>query len=237
MNSDYLWKDLHDSSDGLTGHREQPSGRGKFQTSLKPPGRHTCLNSFATNPTISDPIVMPSKSSLEGRGTSIPRMTSSLTPIIEGGEDDIPVSIRKSFKELRSVKDELERQVRALLLFLLYSPEPSRQRCENDRLRAELAISQKEAADTLARFENMKQLTKRSTESISNRYVKPSACRSTNTPRTDLRIFARSSPHSRHNPTTLSLSLRRLDRPFQISVTCESQSRIVYRVRSISSHP
>jgi hypothetical protein len=61
---------------------------------------------------------MPSKSSLEGRGTSIPRMTSSLTPIVEGGEDEIPVSIRKSFKELRSVKDELERQVRALLLFL-----------------------------------------------------------------------------------------------------------------------
>ena len=33
----------------------------------------------------------------------------------EGAEDDIPVSIRKSFKELRSVKDELERQVRAIL--------------------------------------------------------------------------------------------------------------------------
>lgn len=35
----------------------------------------------------------------------------------EGAEDDIPVSIRKSFKELRSVKDELERQVRAILFF------------------------------------------------------------------------------------------------------------------------
>ena len=35
----------------------------------------------------------------------------------EGAEDDIPVSIRKSFKELRSVKDELERQVRAILSF------------------------------------------------------------------------------------------------------------------------
>jgi hypothetical protein len=35
----------------------------------------------------------------------------------EGAEDDIPVSIRKSFKEHRSVKDELERQVRAILPF------------------------------------------------------------------------------------------------------------------------
>ena len=35
----------------------------------------------------------------------------------EGAEDDIPVSIRKSFKELRSVKDELEHQVRAILPF------------------------------------------------------------------------------------------------------------------------
>lgn len=234
MNSDSFWKDVHGSSDRLTDNREQPSGRGKSQTSLKPPGKVYGLKCISTDPTISDPVVMPSKSSLEGHGTSIPRMTSSLTSI--SGEDDIPVSIRKSFKELRSVKDELERQVRALLLFLWYSPEPSYQRCENDRLRADLAISQKEAADTLVRFENMKQLTKRSIESISNRYVKPSACRSTNAPRTDWRNFARSSPHSRHNPTTLLLSLRRLGRPFQISIACESQLRIVYRVRSISSH-
>ncbi|KAI0254395.1 hypothetical protein BJV78DRAFT_1152493 [Lactifluus subvellereus] len=73
-------------------------------------------------------------------------MVSSVTPKVEeGGEDDVPVSIRKSFKELRSVKDELERQ-----------------RGENDRLRAELATSRKEATDVLARFENMKQMTKRS---------------------------------------------------------------------------
>jgi len=47
---------------------------------------------------------------------------SGTSPVIvpkveEGAEDDIPVSIRKSFKELRSVKDELERQVRASLPF------------------------------------------------------------------------------------------------------------------------
>ena len=35
----------------------------------------------------------------------------------EGAEDDIPVSIRNSFKELRSVKDELEYQVRVIPLF------------------------------------------------------------------------------------------------------------------------
>jgi hypothetical protein len=42
------------------------------------------------------------------------RASPKITPKVEeGGEDDVPVSIRKSFKELRSVKDELERQVRA----------------------------------------------------------------------------------------------------------------------------
>jgi hypothetical protein len=44
-------------------------------------------------------------------GCASPRITLKVE---EGGEDDIPVSIRKSFKELRSVKDELERQVRVL---------------------------------------------------------------------------------------------------------------------------
>jgi hypothetical protein len=43
-------------------------------------------------------------------GGASPRVTPKVE---EGGEDDIPVSIRNSFKELRSVKDELERQVRA----------------------------------------------------------------------------------------------------------------------------
>jgi len=39
---------------------------------------------------------------------------SRFVPKVEEGEeeDDIPVSIKKSFKELRSVRDELERQVR-----------------------------------------------------------------------------------------------------------------------------
>jgi hypothetical protein len=46
-------------------------------------------------------------------GTS-PRITPKLE---EGVEDDIPVSIRNSFKELRSVKDELEHQVRIVVLF------------------------------------------------------------------------------------------------------------------------
>jgi len=66
--------------------------------------------------------------------TSNPNLNSALTPldnpskseymspmmvpkVEEGAEDDIPVSIRKSFKELRSVKDELECQVRVILPF------------------------------------------------------------------------------------------------------------------------
>jgi hypothetical protein len=45
---------------------------------------------------------------------AFPRITPKLE---EGVEDDIPVSIRNSFKELRSVKDELEYQVRVIPLF------------------------------------------------------------------------------------------------------------------------
>ena len=57
---------------------------------------------------------------LLGSGCASPR----IVPKVEGGgeEDDIPVSIKKSFKELRSVKDELERQV-CLLHFHVHSPE------------------------------------------------------------------------------------------------------------------
>jgi len=45
-------------------------------------------------------------------GCAFPRIVPKVE---EGGEeDDIPVSIKKSFKELRSVKDELDRQVRLL---------------------------------------------------------------------------------------------------------------------------
>jgi len=55
-----------------------------------------------------------------GSGCASPRIVPKVE---EGGEEDgIPVSIKKSFKELRSVKDELERQVR-LLHFHVHSPE------------------------------------------------------------------------------------------------------------------
>ncbi|KAF8505610.1 hypothetical protein F5888DRAFT_453967 [Russula emetica] len=85
-----------------------------------------------------------------GSGCASPRIVPKVE---EGGEEDgIPVSIKKSFKELRSVKDELERQ-----------------RGENERLRAELATTGKEALDNLARLDEMKQLTKRSIESTSDK--------------------------------------------------------------------
>ncbi len=46
------------------------------------------------------------------RTSTGPSAASSVTiKVEEGGEDDIPVSIKNSFRELRSVKDELERQV------------------------------------------------------------------------------------------------------------------------------
>jgi hypothetical protein len=84
-------------------------------------------DAFSAVPTIPKSVVTSSKKSSEGRRTSAgPRMAPNVTQIVEGGEDDIPVSIRNSFKELRSVKDELERQVRAVLPFLVHSQEPSR---------------------------------------------------------------------------------------------------------------
>jgi hypothetical protein len=62
-------------------------------------------------PRISNPI---SALTLSDHPLDSDRASPRILPKVEaGGEDDIPVSIRKSFKELRSVKDELERQVRA----------------------------------------------------------------------------------------------------------------------------
>lgn len=61
------------------------------------------------------PLDNPSKSDYMAIDPSMSPMMA--LKVEEGAEDDIPVSIRKSFKELRSVKDELERQVRAILPF------------------------------------------------------------------------------------------------------------------------
>ncbi|KAH9999317.1 hypothetical protein BJV77DRAFT_1064239 [Russula vinacea] len=100
-------------------------------------------------PRISNPI---SALTPSDRPLDFDRASPKITPKVEeGGEDDVPVSIRKSFKELRSVKDELERQ-----------------RGENERLRTELAATAKEATDTLARLNKMKQMTKKSIESTSD---------------------------------------------------------------------
>ncbi|KAN0131470.1 hypothetical protein V8E53_010847 [Lactarius tabidus] len=102
---------------------------------------------------VSNPTSALSEHQLSIRRTSTgPSAASSVTiKVEEGGEDDIPVSIRKSFRELRSVKDELESQ-----------------RSENERLRAELEVSQKTVADTLTRLDNAKQMTKKSIKSTSN---------------------------------------------------------------------
>ncbi|KAF8259653.1 hypothetical protein EI94DRAFT_1008950 [Lactarius quietus] len=64
-------------------------------------------------PRVSNPASALSEHSLSIRRTSTgPSAASSVTvKVEEGGEDDIPVSIRNSFRELRSVKDELEIQV------------------------------------------------------------------------------------------------------------------------------
>jgi hypothetical protein len=61
----------------------------------------------------SNPTTSLSEHPLSIRRTSTgPSAASSVTVKVEEGmEDDIPVSIRKSFRELRSVKDELESQV------------------------------------------------------------------------------------------------------------------------------
>ena len=68
-----------------------------------------------TNP---DPALTPLGHPVD-LGCAAPDSGSStrITPKAEEGEeDDIPFSIKQSFKELRSVKDELERQVRTTLL-------------------------------------------------------------------------------------------------------------------------
>ena len=56
-----------------------------------------------------------------GSGCASPRVV----PKVEGGgeEDEIPVSIKKSFKELRSVKEELQRQVCLHHFYVLHLPE------------------------------------------------------------------------------------------------------------------
>ncbi|KAH9006982.1 hypothetical protein EDB86DRAFT_33664 [Lactarius hatsudake] len=102
---------------------------------------------------VSNPASALSEHPLTIRRTSTgPSAASSVTvKVEEGGEDDIPVSIRNSFRELRSVKEELECQ-----------------RSENERLRADLAASQKTAADTLTRLDNVKQMTKKSIKTTSN---------------------------------------------------------------------
>ncbi|KAH9077343.1 hypothetical protein EDB83DRAFT_1699515 [Lactarius deliciosus] len=102
---------------------------------------------------VSNPASALSEHPLTIRRTSTgPSAASSVTvKVEEGGEDDIPVSIRNSFRELRSVKEELECQ-----------------RSENERLRVDLAASQKTAADTLTRLDNVKQMTKKSIKTTSN---------------------------------------------------------------------
>ncbi|KAI0269142.1 hypothetical protein BC834DRAFT_864953 [Gloeopeniophorella convolvens] len=70
----------------------------------------------------------------------------------EGETDDIPDSIKRSFRERKSLKEELERQ-----------------RDDNDRLRAELFGSRKETADAISRLDGVKESTKKSLESASRR--------------------------------------------------------------------
>jgi hypothetical protein len=101
----------------VTEDTEQLSGKGEFQASRPTRKAYAPLVenplSAAAVPTVSNSIITLSKNSLEGRRASTgSRMDPSDEPTVEeGGEDDVPVFIRKSFKELRSVKDELERQV------------------------------------------------------------------------------------------------------------------------------
>ncbi|KAH9966107.1 hypothetical protein BC827DRAFT_795715 [Russula dissimulans] len=149
------------SEEDLTGDFEQNMGKNDVRVGPIPPRRaDSSHEEFAllagsrnTNPN-------PALTSLghpEDRSCTAHYSGSStrITPKTEEGEDDgIPFSIKKSFKELRSVKDELERQ-----------------RGENERLRAELAVTQKKASDALARLSKTKLMTKRSIESTSNTLV------------------------------------------------------------------
>ncbi len=54
---------------------------------------------------------------------------------------------------------------------LIRLPELSDQRSENERLRTELAASQKTAGDTLSRLDNVKQMSRKSIESTSHKYA------------------------------------------------------------------
>ena len=100
------------SSDDLAGDVKQNPGGGEFSIVPKPLVRTYVSHIeavFLATPRGLNPIsaLIPSDHTLDS-GCASPRITLKVE---EGGEDDIPVSIRKSFKELRSVKDELERQV------------------------------------------------------------------------------------------------------------------------------
>ncbi|KAI9512189.1 hypothetical protein F5148DRAFT_54941 [Russula earlei] len=136
-------------------YKQYPSSEDLTGDTKASPGRESI--SFAVPSTSnSDPALTP-LGQPPGLSCTAPDTGSSsrTTPKVgEDEDDDVPFSIRKSFKELKSVKDELERQ-----------------RGENERLRAELSATQKETADTLARLNKMKQMTKRSIESSSKTLV------------------------------------------------------------------
>ena len=89
-------------------------------------------------------------------------------------------------------------------------------------MRAELTTAGKEAMDHLARLREMKQLTKRSVESTSDKYVRSMFhCRNTSTHRTELQNFARNLTHSSLNPMSLLHLLHRLVPLSQTSTTYE----------------
>ncbi len=102
------------SSDDLAGDAKQNLGGGEFPVPPILLGRiyssHVKM-ALSAGSRIPNPnsALTPSDHPLESACPS-PRIAPKVE---EGGEeDDIPVSIKNSFKELRSVKDELERQVR-----------------------------------------------------------------------------------------------------------------------------
>jgi hypothetical protein len=102
------------SPDDLAGDPKQNLGGGKFPMTPRLLGRTYISRveiALFTGSRLSNPnsALTPYDHPL-GSGCVSPRTVPKLE---EGGEEDgIPVSIKKSFKELRSVKDELERQVR-----------------------------------------------------------------------------------------------------------------------------
>jgi hypothetical protein len=122
-NSDFLRKGVGVThrqprlSEDLTASRGQNPGRGDFKLS-QDSEMYLCAHIerivFAVSKT-SDPIsaLTPADSPFKPIYTTsdsgaFPRVTPKVEECVE---DDIPVSVRKCFKELRSVKDELERQV------------------------------------------------------------------------------------------------------------------------------